>query len=42
MLKLITRLFGTKHDRDIKKILPLVAIINDARAALESLSDDVL
>ncbi len=42
MLKLITRLFGTKHDRDIKKILPLVAIINDARAAMESLSDDDL
>jgi preprotein translocase subunit SecA len=42
MKNLITKIFGTKHERDIKKIQPLVAEINRIFAGLASLSDDQL
>ncbi len=50
MLKSITnlvsnglkRVFGTKHDRDIKFLLPLVEQVNESCATLESLTDDQL
>jgi preprotein translocase subunit SecA len=37
-----TKLFGTKSDRDIKKIKPVVDTINSFEHALQSLSDDEL
>ena len=39
---IITRIFGTKHDRDIKKISPLVTEINGHFETLAPLSDDEL
>jgi len=40
--KLIARFIGTKHERDIKKLLPNVAAINAAEAEVKSLSDEGL
>ncbi|MFG1492447.1 preprotein translocase subunit SecA [Halobacteriovorax sp. GFR7] len=34
--------FGTKHDRDIKKLMPIVNEINSLEAQMEKLSDDEL
>jgi preprotein translocase subunit SecA len=43
MLKwLLKTLFGTKAERDIKKLRPLVAKINELEAGLSGLSDDEL
>lgn len=42
MLGLLTKVFGTKSERDIKKMRPVVVQINDAYAQLNSLSDDQL
>ena len=42
MLNWITKVFGTKHERDIKKIAPLVAEINEHYEKLQSLSEDEL
>lgn len=36
---LLAKIFGTKHEREVKKILPLVAAINEQEAALKALSD---
>ncbi len=41
-MNIITKLFGTKHDRDVKKIAPLVDEINEAFEKLGSLSDEEL
>jgi preprotein translocase subunit SecA len=38
----LTRVFGTKHARDVKRMLPTVAAINAAEAATAALSDDQL
>jgi preprotein translocase subunit SecA len=38
----LSKIFGTKHEREIKKILPLVAAINALEPAMESLSDNEL
>ncbi|UCG61775.1 MAG: preprotein translocase subunit SecA, partial [Candidatus Zixiibacteriota bacterium] len=40
--KLITKIFGTKHERDIKKMMPLVEEINQFYEKLQDLSDDDL
>ncbi len=40
--KAITRVFGSKHDRDLKRLQPLVDAINALEPELESLSDDQL
>ena len=40
--KAITRVFGSKHDRDLKRLRPLVDAINTLEPELESLSDDRL
>ena len=40
--KLVTSLIGTKHERDIKRLQPLVAAINELEEATRSLSDDQL
>ena len=36
---LLAKIFGTKHEREIKKILPLVVAINEREAAVKGLSD---
>lgn len=40
MLKLIKSVFGTKSDKDVKAVLPLVEKINEYFISYESLSDD--
>ncbi len=42
MLKFIEKIFGTKHDRDIKKVFPLVGEINAFYEDFNKLSDDEL
>jgi len=37
--KTLTKVFGSKHDRDIKKLQPLVAAINALEPAMAALSD---
>lgn len=39
---LISKIFGTKHDRDIKRMRPVVARIGELEAGLKSLSDEQL
>ncbi len=39
---LLAKVFGTKHEREVKKILPLVAQINEREAAVRELSDAAL
>ena len=38
----LAKVFGTKHDREIKKIRPMVAAINDLEPQLQKLSDQEL
>ncbi len=40
--KTVTKIFGTKSDRDIKAILPIVDKIKEAYAQLHEISDDAL
>ena len=40
--KLIGVIFGTKHERDIKRMKPIVAAINGREAELEALDDESL
>jgi preprotein translocase subunit SecA len=42
MVNLITKIFGTKHQRDIKKIRPLVEQINSFNGELSVLDDEQL
>ena len=42
MLGFLKKLFGTKHDRDVKGVMPLVEQINAEYAKLSSLSHDQL
>jgi len=42
VLNLITKFFGTKHERDVRGIWPLVGEINAAFEPLHNLSDDAL
>ena len=42
MLEAIARVFGTKHERDIKKVWPLVEEIHERAKELEGLSDEAL
>ena len=42
MVKLFRKIFPTKNDRDVKKIRPIVAQINELEAGLQKLSDDEL
>ncbi|MCB2199160.1 preprotein translocase subunit SecA [bacterium] len=41
-MSLLTSLFGTRHDRQNKKVLPIVERINDVYESLHSLSDEEL
>ncbi len=40
--KVLTKVFGTKHDREIKKIRPIVDKINSLEPQIEKLTDDQL
>src|SRR5512132_1381213 len=40
--RVLTKVFGTQHERDIKKLLPRVARINALEPALKALSDEEL
>ena len=40
--KVITKVFGKKSDKDLKKISPIVNQINDEYIKLEQLTDDEL
>ena len=40
--RVVARFIGTKHERDVKKIQPLVAAINAREAEVKSLSDEEL
>ena len=42
MMNYLTKIFGSKHDRDVKKARPIVEEINAIYRTLESLSDDAL
>ena len=42
MLKLIAKIFGTKSEKDIKKMLPLVDRVNEVYNSLASVSNDEL
>ncbi|HYM11857.1 MAG TPA: preprotein translocase subunit SecA [Bryobacterales bacterium] len=39
---LFAKVFGTKHDREVKKMRPMVAAISDLEPAIEKLSDEEL
>jgi len=40
--KILTTIFGSKHERDVKHMLPLVAQINSLEPEISKLSDDEL
>ena len=40
--QILTKIFGSQHDRDVKKMLPMVAAVNDMEAQIKALSDDEL
>ncbi len=39
---ILSKIFGTKHEREIKKLMPLVAAINALEPAMQALSDNEL
>ena len=42
MLKIFEKIFGSKHDKDIKKIQPVIQRINELQRSFEPISDDEL
>jgi preprotein translocase subunit SecA len=40
--RVVARFIGTKHERDVKKLQPLVAAINERETNIKALSDDEL
>ncbi len=40
--KVITKIFGSKHDRDVKRMRPIVARINEIYETLDDLTDEQL
>src|SRR5258708_15823325 len=40
--KVLTTIFGSKHERDVKRVLPIVAEINALEPEISQLSDDGL
>jgi len=42
MLKFIAKIFGTKADRDLKQLYPIVDLVNTQYSLLQSISDDEL
>src|SRR5215203_3392846 len=39
---ILTKIFGSQHDREVKKMLPMVAAINEIEPQIQALSDDEL
>ena len=39
---LLAKIFGTKHEREVKKMLPIVQAINDLEPQMQPLSDEAL
>src|SRR5262245_623794 len=37
--KALTKIFGSQHERDVKKMLPMVAAINELEPETQALSD---
>ncbi|HLN59122.1 MAG TPA: preprotein translocase subunit SecA, partial [Thermoanaerobaculia bacterium] len=42
MDRVLTKIFGTQHERDIKKLMPRVLAINALEPSVKALSDDAL
>ncbi len=42
MLEFVSKLFGTKSDKDVKKLLPIVDSVHQAEKAIKNLSNDAL
>jgi preprotein translocase subunit SecA len=40
--QVLSKVFGTKHDRDVKRMLPMVAAIGELEPQMEALSDEEL
>ena len=40
--KVLTKIFGTANERIIKRLMPLVATINDLEPGIKQLSDEEL
>jgi len=40
--KVLTAIFGSKHERDVKRMLPIVYTINDLEPEISALSDEAL
>ena len=40
--KVLSKVFGTKHGRDVKRVLPTVTAISELEPQMEALSDDQL
>jgi preprotein translocase subunit SecA len=40
--RVVARFIGTKHERDIKKLMPVIAAINEREAEVQALSDEGL
>ncbi|MCB1056246.1 MAG: preprotein translocase subunit SecA, partial [Acidobacteria bacterium] len=40
--KVLSKVFGSQHDRDVKKMAPLVSAINDLEPQIQALTDDQL
>ena len=40
--KILTTIFGSQHERDVKKLMPMVAAINELEPSIKVLSDDQL
>ena len=40
--KALAKIFGTKHEREIKKMRPMVAAINDLEPQMQALSNEDL
>ncbi len=40
--RVVARFIGTKHERDIKKLQPVIAAINAREAEVQALSDEGL
>src|SRR5436190_1491324 len=42
MLNIVKKIFGTKNDRELKRLWPLVHRVNELESSLSSLSDEEL
>src|SRR5579862_1543837 len=40
--KILAKIFGTKHEREVKEMRPLIAAINDLEPSIQALSDEEL